>query len=506
MSRYHDAFEDLAERGHPVGSEALTGELFVEGQSGELAPVQTPRRFGPLVAAAAAAAVIVGGFVLLPGNGAGEVAAPESIEWIEIAARDVVSGPGGFVLTPLEHDELIFSPDGIFFRPLGFTGSVAATQNRWLVVGFQPDEGSWTSTDGVNWSQIDAPPTADDFRTGLVAGGGGFLIEDWPETTMWWSEDGSQWTETDPIRSEVGEPLTVVGGDPGFIAFDTNGDRREDGLHGLLMSSDGVTWSQVDIAVGATNLVLDAAYAAERWWILAVDPSPTPDTIWSSDDGVSWDQVELPWPTHEIGPTRLVSTEHSLLVVLGDLPEGRSEGVWATTDGISWAEVLTPDTYPGGVAVSRDGSIGLWASLLEVLEGESVEQVETTESERESADPALISDGLSAQFDLLPNGFVTYDALDFVAAEFEQCLDAYSVPFDQMSLRRGRLNRRWPRRTRSRNCRSSERVCRRLRQPVQRVRPRAGSRVDSCRARSSVSDHRGPICDLQRVDGIGQSA
>ena len=157
MSRYHDAFEDLAERGHPVGSEALTGELFVDGKSGEFVPPQSSRRFGPLVAVAAATAVLVGGFVLLPGNGGGEAASPDSIEWVEVAARDVVAGPGGFILTHVDLDVLVFTSAGELFQPLEFYGTVAATDDRWLVVGFRPEDGSWTSTDGVNWTRVLAP-------------------------------------------------------------------------------------------------------------------------------------------------------------------------------------------------------------------------------------------------------------------------------------------------------------------------------------------------------------
>ena len=101
MSRYEDAFEQLSERGQPVGSDGLVQMLGNPDFLVSIEP-ESPRRLvgsGPFVAVATGVGVVVLGFVLWSGAGSGNVAEDEHvpvgpITWT-LGDETAYFGPGG---------------------------------------------------------------------------------------------------------------------------------------------------------------------------------------------------------------------------------------------------------------------------------------------------------------------------------------------------------------------------------------------------------------------------
>ncbi len=163
----------------------------------------------------------------------------------------------------------------------------------------------------------------------------------------------------------------AVHGD-GWVALGSGGLEMVDGDEELLFepvglrSDDGLTWEEVEVsgfsgpADIAAIVETDGSLVAGGSYRSAADPSKGGGvaTIWRSGDGVSWAEVALPQAAEE-SYVADVAADGDRLVAVGS--DGRGGAVWTSDDaGASWQRSTDPDlegTYAISGAAAEDGVV-----------------------------------------------------------------------------------------------------------------------------------------------------
>ena len=287
----------------------------------------------------------------------------------------------------------------------------------------------WTSLDAATWTRIkyDATlfgePTWRTRNFGLTdvaATGAGFVAVGTGVPTLF-SEDGIEWNVVDGL--EDARLQHVVGGEPGFAAAG----------NGIWLSEDGRTWHPLEgpqptsvshLAIGPDGLVVLAgsavwtSAAGGTWESLerhaGAEPSQPssaclggprpkevgrllgnadgllvteeslwvegPAALWTSDDGVVWNYVELPPAGYENAKVTAVAVGEDDYLAFGltwYLPNGASGGcpsvtstsvTWRSSDARTWTLMDSRD----GDSAGRDEPTDAWFygdKVLLVIEG-----------------------------------------------------------------------------------------------------------------------------------------
>ncbi len=228
--------------------------------------------------------------------------------------------------------------DGVYLLDL------IGTDEGFLAVGYRSNFPStldeavvWRSSDGTAWHAVPDQPS-------LV--GGGHMAEVAEEKgryvavgvddahgalAAWTSNDGQQWTDA---QAPVGGPgssiadITAFGG--GFIAVGQ--DIQQTGEVGAVWrSSDGTSWQRVRADFGPGALTGLTQLSDQ---LVAVGGDGERATAWASDDGQSWRARPAP-PTSGLVA---LTTEGSDLFVAPGQPT--TAQLWRSSDGgSSWREV-----------------------------------------------------------------------------------------------------------------------------------------------------------------------
>lgn len=189
--------------------------------------------------------------------------------------------------------------------------AAAFGSGQWIAAG---DSGLAASPDGITWQML---TTGGGYTEGSIAYGNGRFVAGKPNGTIGVSTDtGATWTDSNVV-SVRGQ---VVFAQDRFVA-----------ASGLVSSSDGVTWTPAIPAPGGTGSwtgvnQIDGIFYA----IGTTDPMQEKDgVIARSLDGVSWTIVATM-------PERLASVggKGGLLVASGYGGE-----VWTSNDGVTWQQV-----------------------------------------------------------------------------------------------------------------------------------------------------------------------
>jgi hypothetical protein len=258
----------------------------------------------------------------------------------------------------------------------------------------------WRSPDGVTWETVASPwPDTDSWVDqphwmNLHAAGGEFLLgtgceAEWQvfppasehRCPVWrssngvdWQEAGAAWdgrTEFQQLRFSTVDALLGVGpmdpmgltglvlefdDDLAAIGFYRNHAKRLMALH----SHDGSSWAPVDEVPPFMPIVADHA---SEWWnhwpctvdirdstALAVLPLDDGPRGWLSDDGLSWEEIELDLPDD---PTLKPDGRRGVcLSALGNgwaiapgARDARATDVRVSSDGRHWTRLSVPDAY-----------------------------------------------------------------------------------------------------------------------------------------------------------------
>ncbi len=332
--------------------------------------------------AVAAMFIVLGASGLVMSTEAGQESAsepstpPVTVAPVAVAEESVptpTSPPETAVVPPPETTWERIDDDA--FAP-GIIWAIASTEDVIVAVGEVSDPTDvssitgerlngvvWVSTDGHAWERIDDETVfageGAQFLDNVVTGQLGIVASgyEWPDAALWFSPDGYVWHKA--LVDDLGTPgevdgLAVVAGGPGWVAISADGPTGAVSTGDVVfVSEDGLTWTRIDEATRATELVklvesgrdrepvttpptvagLDWNYAWDGERVVGV-AGLTVVAIWVSEDsGTNWHQIDpvesifggYPWST-----SRDVTLFGSEFIVGGDQAEGAAIfiGTW----------------------------------------------------------------------------------------------------------------------------------------------------------------------------------
>jgi hypothetical protein len=222
-------------------------------------------------------------------------------------------------------------------------GTYCSTSKFFVSVAGSP----WHAATGINsdWSY-----------EAVVAGGPGFVAAgtaedalDHPTGVFATSVDGLSWSEEPPTAAMAGATIGgLAAGPTGLVAVGQLG-----GGPAVWTSPDGLTWTRVGSANAPTGgTMTDVAQAGSHW--VAVGNRGGQATAWTSNDGTTWQQGPSGSGLEGTSIRRIV-TIGSGFVALGETTPGNG-AAWQSTDGTAWSRLDTADMFNNG-AVSAVGAI-----------------------------------------------------------------------------------------------------------------------------------------------------
>jgi hypothetical protein len=254
---------------------------------------------------------------------------------------------------------------------LAVGGVTAAAPEHPVVIG---------SADGRVWSAADGEPAFTGtglFTAQAAAGRAGYVIVGWqlltPTRTVaaaWWSPGLTGWHRA---GSALAGPLDGAGGSSQMLAVTATADGfLAVGSHGSRPAAwttpDGHTWTQADLPrpAGATAALLQHVTAAGRTVVVvgqAQTPTgPVPFAARSADGGRTWTESALPVPagTAQVSALAAVDGSFTATGVFGARPGEQVVVVWTSPDGTTW-KAATP-AGPGLAAPGIQAITGLAVS------------------------------------------------------------------------------------------------------------------------------------------------
>jgi hypothetical protein len=238
--------------------------------------------------------------------------------------------------------------------------------------------GTWSSTDGINWTRHEAADNNGDSIPKVESGalvtyqdklwliGGIRPGEQLPEggTTfsevvnkVWYTSDGVNWTASEPGASERWSPrertnvvvfnnkLWLIGGNGYPYGGNTNAFGTA--FRDVWSSSDGTNWTKETDAAAFPARTEPAVFVHDnKIWLAGGRAGATYlNDIWTSTDGVNWTEVTVNTPfTGRLGH-KIVAYDNQLFLVGG---ENATDGVlgdcWISEDnGVNWTKLEPGD-------------------------------------------------------------------------------------------------------------------------------------------------------------------
>ena len=239
-------------------------------------------------------------------------------------------------LTP---DPAIFVVDsgGVFN---GWSVAFNVPTTTWVATG-TTDPGTWRSTDGVHWTQVNLGVSGlQDAHVEPL--GGGFLmvarafVGNTPHDVVLTSGDGAGWT-SHPLPAGVTD--VQLAGAAGALATKPSADATAPVT--TLLSPDGMTWNPATLP-GNNTLVSQTLRLAPSGTLLGIanDVSGPANLVTSSDDGATW----------QFG-SGLTDQIYSLITIgrsafaVANVPGTATVALWQSVDGSDWTrlDVTTAD-------------------------------------------------------------------------------------------------------------------------------------------------------------------
>ena len=215
----------------------------------------------------------------------------------------------------------------------------------------ESEQGWWSSTDGVAWSELARAPES--VPAEFSAPGSNFeVFEDDGETwatlastfgplRLFFHRQGGQWVEA-PVRVPHPPSGALVKSGLGTITVPGGGGFRRAALNDstvVMIHFRLMTVPEPNGAGSGMVALYDSVYG------VSLEPevtSPSGFTLWRSDDGGgSWEPVELPDITPDVLSWAYLTSGHGRLM----LSVGAPQQLWTSSDGVEWERVEMPEDF-----------------------------------------------------------------------------------------------------------------------------------------------------------------
>lgn len=226
------------------------------------------------------------------------------------------------------HSVIFASSDGASWLPAAVPASeptftsLASTASGLIAAGSVRVDGAsvgkiWSTSDGVEWTEQSAPPVTSIDQIVSTEDPLAVVAGNW----LWFSPDGETWTQGTKLVN-----MSIAHGPGGFVAWQGGGQDRM--LPTVMIHSDDLTaWTEVGLpaALGKGKAAFGGiqVFPLEDQWVLIPSEAKLPDTIYTSADGVDWQEAPR--------PPRMMEGMVSWITQVGD--QARAFGTLTDDDG-----------------------------------------------------------------------------------------------------------------------------------------------------------------------------
>jgi hypothetical protein len=200
-----------------------------------------------------------------------------------------------------QRDFIFHSSDGLTWVPTTVPGEgpvirdIAATGDSILAAGLAKVDGEragrlWSTSDGSEWVQIDAPPVKRIDQ--IVSAEEPLAVKASPGNWVWVRGDDGEWTAGSRLAK-----MRVLRGPGGYLAWQGGGQDLTVPTT-VIRSTDLTGWDEVvlpePLTQGHDAFAGISVFALEDEWVLIPSPVKLPDTIYTSVGGLDWQEAPRP--------------------------------------------------------------------------------------------------------------------------------------------------------------------------------------------------------------------
>lgn len=227
------------------------------------------------------------------------------------------------------------------------------------------EDATWSSEDGINWNTVKnnaaqaVRPGASQifFKEKFWLMGG---MNNWAEFTneIWSSPDAVEWTmvaehapwpaRRNALVVEFDQKLWLFGGAESSGKKDVTPKRF---YRDVWQSTDGVEWKQISSNMPASDEHI--LIFQDQIWLLGKDG------VWTTNDGKTFRQTATGKPFSDRGGFGAVVYDDQMWIFGGMGAEKTTNEVWSSRDGITWQQERAP-WFPRGGKYSTVFSGKLW--------------------------------------------------------------------------------------------------------------------------------------------------
>ena len=246
-------------------------------------------------------------------------------------------------------------------------GEVVLNNRLWILGGwfdsFKPaPRDVWSSPDGKQWQLVtqEAPWRHSDLSMSLAFGDRMWFMGGWTNGRMpgheagnevWSSSDGAKWEQATPHAGwtprlaaaivEFQGKMWILGGTEDYY-FGDRASLKND----VWNSADGKTWTRVtEHAAWSPRAYHQAVALGEKMYVLGggnyVPEYEAHNDVWSSSDGIHWEQVTAAAPWHPRLWFPAIAYRERMWVLGGwsNNPSQNWNDVWHSADGQHWKQL-----------------------------------------------------------------------------------------------------------------------------------------------------------------------
>jgi len=259
------------------------------------------------------------------------------------------------------------------WTPRDSQGELVYRNRLWLFGGWMnsfeaPPRDVWSSRDGKTWTQVTdkAPWIHSDLSMSLTFRDRMWFMGGWyngrlpghsASNQVWSSTDGRAWTQatgsagwTPRLAAALVEfkgRMWILGGTGNYYFGDSRSLRND-----VWSSADGKTWTlATDNAGWAPRAYHQAAVLGNRMFVFGggnyVPEYKAFNDVWSSTDGIHWEQVsdKAPWHPRLWFSTAVYRNRMWVLGGWSSRPSKNWGDAWYSRDGKTWTEYRTATTW-----------------------------------------------------------------------------------------------------------------------------------------------------------------